>query len=122
MCISGSIESIRIRIKKDSPSKHETSHPRKTAAFDVVKAIVNCRDRPVFEHRVVVLPDDTINEKLPGQDWQEVCDVIVAGMKSNQPAQALESAIARCGEILGKPLPRQDEDVNELGNELILID
>lgn len=76
----------------------------------------------LFEHRVVVLPDDAVTKALPNQDWREVCDLIVSGMKSGKPADAMEQAIARCGEILGPALPRQADDVDELSNELILVD
>jgi len=75
-----------------------------------------------YEHRVVVLPDDAILEKLPGFDWGKLCGEIVSGLKANRPTDALEQAIASCGEILGAPLPRQDDDRDELSNELILID
>lgn len=75
-----------------------------------------------YERRVVVLPDDAIVEKLPGQDWGKLCDTMVLGMKANRPTEGLEEAVARCGEILGEVLPRQDDNVDELSNELILID
>lgn len=76
----------------------------------------------LYEHRVVVLPDDAILEKLPGHDWGELCATIVSGMKANRPTEALEKAIARCGEILGELLPRQGDDKDELSSKLILID
>ena len=75
-----------------------------------------------YERRVVVLPDDAILDKLPGFDWGKLCAAIVSGLKANRPTEALEQAIASCGEILGGPLPRQDDDKDELKNELILID
>lgn len=75
-----------------------------------------------FEHQVVVLPDDAISEKLPADAWTEICDLIVSGMKAGQPTQALENALARTADILGKALPRKDDDEEELSNELILID
>jgi putative membrane protein len=75
-----------------------------------------------YEHRVVVLPDDTILEKLPKQDWEKLCGAIVSGIKANRPTEALEEAVASCGEILGEIMPRQDDDEDELSNELILID
>lgn len=75
-----------------------------------------------YEHRVVVLPDDAILEKLPGLDWGKLCAAIVSGIKANRPTEALEEAVASCGEILGEVFPRQDDDEDELSNELILID
>jgi len=75
-----------------------------------------------FEHRVVVLPDDGVVEKLPGYDWGKLCDAIVSHARAKRHTQALEEAIANCGEILGEVLPRQHDDGDELSNELVLID
>ena len=75
-----------------------------------------------YEHRVVVLPDDAILEKLPAHDWGELCAAIVSGLKSKRVTETLEEAIASCSLILGAVLPRQDDDENELSNELIIID
>ena len=75
-----------------------------------------------YERRVVVLPDDTIIEKLPGHDWGELCSQIVSGFKAGKPTDALEGAVISCGAILSEVLPPLDENQNELSNELILID
>lgn len=94
-----------------------TSRIRKTAGGTGILIFVS-----FYEHRVVVLPDDAILESLPEQDWGLLCASIVDGLKAGQPTETLEAAIATCGGILGKVLPRQDDDEDELNNELILID
>lgn len=94
-----------------------TSRIRNTAGGTGILIFVS-----FYEHRVVVLPDNAILEKLPEQDWGMLCAAIVSGLKADRPTEALETAVASCGEILGEVLPRQDEDEDELSNELILID
>lgn len=76
----------------------------------------------LFEHKVVVLPDDAIGEKLPDLDWNVPCRMIVDGMKRGRPTEALEQAVANCGELLAPEFPRQSDDVDELANELVILD
>lgn len=76
----------------------------------------------LLEHRVIVLPDEMIAEKLPDHDWKDICDILVDGMKQKHPVPALEQAIERCGNLLKEVLPREQDDVDELKNELFLID
>lgn len=94
-----------------------TSRIRNTAGGTGILIFVS-----FYEHRVIVLPDDAILEKLPDQDWGMLCDAIVSNLKAGRPAEALESAVASCGEILGAVLPRQKGDDDEISNELILVD
>ncbi|MFT4589578.1 MAG: putative membrane protein [Candidatus Binatia bacterium] len=104
-------------VQRAAQAAFMSSRIRKTAGGTGILLFVS-----FYEHRVVVLPDDAIVEKLPGQDWGKLCDAIVSGMKANRPTEALEEAVTRCGDILGGVLPRQDDDDDELSNELILID
>ncbi len=94
-----------------------TSRIRNTAGGTGILIFVS-----FYEHRVIVLPDDAILEKLPEQDWGMLCAEIVSGLKVERASEALEAAVASCGEILGGVLPRQNKDEDELSNELILID
>lgn len=94
-----------------------TSRIRNTAGGTGILIFVS-----YYEHHVMVLPDDAILEKLPDQDWGVLCAGIVSGLQAGRPTEALEAAVASCGEILGQFFPRQDGDEDELSNELILID
>jgi len=76
----------------------------------------------LFERTVRVLGDDAINEKLEQEQWTEVCDLVVAGIRGKRSAQGLKDAILRCGDLLAEHFPIQPGDRNELGNELRLID
>ena len=93
-----------------------SSKVRRTAGGTGVHLYVS-----LFEHRVVVLPDDTIADRNP-VDWSGPCATIVEGMKAGRPAEGLEQAILQCGELLSVDFPRADGDEDELSNELVLLD
>ena len=76
----------------------------------------------LYEHNVRVLGDEAINEKLKQQDWDDVCNLVVEGMKSKQPAEKLVEAIEICGQLLAEHFPIEEDDQNELPNKLQLID
>jgi len=76
----------------------------------------------LFERRVRVLGDDSISAKLGDEQWTEVCDLVVAGIRAKRPAKGLKDAILRCGDLLAEHFPIQAGDSNELANELRLID
>jgi len=76
----------------------------------------------LLERRVRVLPDDPVAAKLGPDAWKEVCELVVAGLRSGTPADGLCRAIARCGELLSGPFPWTESDRDEISNELRLID
>jgi putative membrane protein len=76
----------------------------------------------LYEHKVRILGDDAISNKLGQDDWQQICDIIIKGCKTNQIVTGLVDGIAKSGELLGKYFPIEEGDVNELANELITID
>jgi putative membrane protein len=73
----------------------------------------------LFEHRVEVLADRGINEKVQAGTWQEVVDILTAGLKSNNGCAAFCAAIERCGDILATHFPRPPDDRDELKDELV---
>ena len=76
----------------------------------------------LFERMVSVTGDQTISEKLTQNDWQQVCDLILDGIKKGNLTEGLIVGIRRCGEILAQTFPSQAEDQNELPNDLRIID
>lgn len=73
----------------------------------------------LFERKVEVLGDAGINAKVSPAEWQEVVQIIVAGMHANQPAQGLIHAIEKCGALLHKQgVARRADDSDELANTL----
>jgi putative membrane protein len=73
----------------------------------------------LLEHRVEVLADRGINEKVPPGTWNEVVEILTAGLKSRQPGDAFCKAVERCGDILATHFPRQADDRDELPNKLV---
>jgi putative membrane protein len=73
----------------------------------------------LLEHRVIVLADRGINEKVPPGTWDEVVQMLTAGLKSGNACEAFCRAIERCGAILAQHFPRSADDVDELANKLV---
>jgi putative membrane protein len=73
----------------------------------------------LLEHRVIVLADRGINEKVAPGTWDDVVRMLTEGLKSGDACQAFCRAIERCGAILAQHFPRSAEDVDELANKLV---
>ena len=73
----------------------------------------------LLEHRVEVLADRGINEKVSHGTWDEIVHSITAGIKSGHACDAYCKAIERCGDILATHFPRQTDDKDELPNRLV---
>ena len=72
----------------------------------------------LLEHRVQVLADSGINARVKPGTWDEVVEIVLAGIKRGDLCQGLCDAIERCGEILAHDFPVQPDDVNELPDRL----
>lgn len=73
----------------------------------------------LLEHRVVVLADRGINEKVETGTWEEIVRIITEGLKSGRACDGFCQAIKRCGEILAHHFPRAADDRDELSNKLV---
>ncbi len=73
----------------------------------------------LLEHRVEVLADKGINEKVGAGTWNEVVQTLTVGLKSGNACDAYCKAIERCGEILAQHFPRSPDDKDELSNRLV---
>jgi putative membrane protein len=73
----------------------------------------------LLEHRVEVLADRGINEKVAPGTWQDIVEIIVRGLRQRSAGEAFCAAIDRCGEILAAHFPRAPDDRNELADKLI---
>lgn len=73
----------------------------------------------LFEHRVVVIGDSGINQKVEQSQWDGIVRTVVAGIRDGRPGEALSSAIRQCGELLQRHgVAVQPDDHNELPDEL----
>ncbi len=76
----------------------------------------------LYEHRVHIVGDDTINQKLAQGDWNEIRDTVINGFKQGNASEGLTSGIRKAGELLSRHFPIEQGDRNELSNTLHLID
>ena len=73
----------------------------------------------LFEHRVWILADEGINNKISLEILQGYARDIAKGFKHGQAKEALICEIKNVGEILAKYFPIKPDDTNELSNEVI---
>ena len=72
-----------------------------------------------FERRVVVIGDRGIHEKMGGQHWHDVRDLIIRGITEGRAREGICAAIESCGRALAQHFPIRPDDVNELSNQVI---
>lgn len=73
----------------------------------------------LFEHRVIVLGDSGIHQKVEQGEWDGIVQKVVAGIRAGKPAEALVAAIQECGALLERHgVARRADDRDELTNEL----
>jgi len=76
----------------------------------------------VYERMARVMGDDAIVEKLDQKVWEDICALVVQGMKDGKPGVGYKQAILKCADVMEPHFPVQPGDVNELSNELRIID
>ncbi len=77
----------------------------------------------LFERRVIVLGDEGVDRVLdPDESWQEVVELILAGVRERRATEGILAAVRRCGEILQAHLPAAPKALNQLPTALILED
>ncbi|MGB8329259.1 MAG: hypothetical protein WCE62_03960, partial [Polyangiales bacterium] len=54
----------------------------------------------LFEHRVLVLRDAGIDERVDPEDWREIADELASSIRRGARAKALVRAVERCAELL----------------------
>jgi putative membrane protein len=92
----------------------------------IAEEIFKTRDRTgilIFlsleEHKVLVVGDRGINEKVDRSEWEDIVARIVRGINSGHPAGGLADAIIQCGALLEKHgFVRRADDADELPNRL----
>ncbi len=77
----------------------------------------------LFEHRVRILGDSGINEKVQQAQWDDIVAIIVQAMKAGRPADGLHDAIEKCGALLGDSgVQIRHDDTDELDNAVRFSD
>ena len=70
----------------------------------------------LFEHRVQVLADHGIHHAVPAATWQQIADMVTAGIRQGRTADTLCEAVAYCGDLLADKFPPRTDDTDELPN------
>jgi len=114
--------------------KRRLIHPAEISAEVEEKALVafveqglhHTRDKTgililisLFEHRVYVLADQGINDRVAKATWDEIVHMVTDGIRSGQTADALCAAVTRCGELLEQHFPIKRDDTDELPNLIL---
>lgn len=74
----------------------------------------------LLEHRVQVLADKGINDRVAEGTWDQVVGGVVEGIRNGAPTNAICAAILRCGALLAEKCPATSHDnPNELPDRLI---
>jgi putative membrane protein len=76
----------------------------------------------LFEHQAAVLADQVVLEKLGQPTLDEICEQLTTDLRSGTIPDAICKAIATAGEKLSAVLPRDNDDVNELTDALVVLD
>ncbi len=76
----------------------------------------------LLEHRVELVADWGISEKVEAVKWQSIVDRVISGIKINRLAKKLCESILECGELLAKDFPRRSDDENELADGIVELD
>lgn len=92
--------------------------------------VFNTRDRTgilfyvsAMEHQVIVMGDSGINQKVNQEDWDEVVNYILEGIKNNNVADGLVKAINACKNLLiENNFHVRSDDTNELSDDIRIED
>lgn len=102
-----------------------TVHNRAMRAF-VEEEVFNTRDRTgillfvsLLEHRIEVIGDAGINQRVEADDWIGIVERIRTGIKNNNLTEGLVDAIGMCGRLLEESgVAAREDDANELSNRV----
>lgn len=72
----------------------------------------------VADRKFAILGDAGINQKVPGNFWDEIKNDVITHFKDGDFAGGLSAGIIKAGEQLKAHFPYQEDDVNELDDEI----
>ena len=109
------------RVLAGSDRLDDTVHRRAMQAF-VEEEVFDTRDRTgillfvsLREHRIEVLGDAGINQRVEPEDWAEVVARIRRGIQNDNLTEGLVEAVEMCGRLLErKEVDVRPDDENEL--------
>lgn len=122
--LSHFIPGVRRLLIAKSQQQHATRQRAENAFLQ--EEVFNTRHRTgimlfvsFFEHEVIVMADRGIAKVVDQQEWDRIVKTITDGISSDNLVGSMETAIARCGEILKeKGFVKSADDINELPDNL----
>lgn len=70
------------------------------------------------DHKLAVLGDAGIHEKVGESYWHGIVDQVVTAFKDERYGDGLANAVTEIGRRLAEHFPRKHDDTNELRNEV----
>lgn len=103
---------------------------RRAAVAFLDEEMFNTRDRTgvlifvaLFEHRIRILRDQGVEERVPPGAWTEIADNLALGLREGRQGTAVVAAVEACGHLLATHgIDRRSDDSNELSDEPRLLD
>lgn len=69
----------------------------------------------LFEHRVWIVADRGVEERVPTTDWEPILDRLTAGLRQGRAAQSMVAAIGEIGSVLeSRGVTAVGPDIDEL--------
>jgi uncharacterized membrane protein len=72
----------------------------------------------IEDHQFAILGDAGINQKVPGNFWENIKEMMAEKFKEGNFTEGLSSGIIKAGEQLKQHFPWKSDDVNELTDEI----
>lgn len=76
----------------------------------------------LYERLAVVLTDQNVLTALGQGQVDQLCSKLTDDLRNGTVCAALCASISAVGDMLGEPMPRAADDVNELPDTLVLLD
>ncbi|MBW1649260.1 MAG: TPM domain-containing protein [Deltaproteobacteria bacterium] len=76
----------------------------------------------ILEHRVELIADKGISQKIEAAKWNRIVNHIIEGIKKDKIAQHLSNAVSECGDLLAKHFPIKKDDINELSDDIKVLE
>lgn len=71
------------------------------------------------DHVFAIIGDKGINEKVPGDFWDQTKLAMLSHFKHDELVKGLQVGIARVATQLRAHFPRAEDDINELPNDIV---
>lgn len=116
------------RLIVSEKTKIRKVHERAVRQF-VESGIAHTRDRTgilifisLLEKRVELLADRGISKKISQEQWNDMVNLMLEGIRKRHFIPHLVEAIARTGDLLASHFPAHPDDTNELCDDPVILE